>query len=76
MIVRGMCMKQIYGLFLACRIEWHWRFMLRCKKRGNHLIKSGSALDSPEIIKLNRMVSNHGVRALNLQNEYEQKVLS
>ena len=69
-------MKQLYGFWLACRIEYHWWYILRYKKRGIGMIESGVALSSPELTKLSQKITRHGMVALRLQDEYEEKVLS
>ena len=69
-------MKQLYGFWLAFRIEYHWWYILRYKKRGIGMIESGVALSSPELIKLSQKITRHGMVALRLQDEYEDKVLS
>ena len=69
-------MKRLYGFWLAFRIEYHWWYILRNRKRGIGLIESGVALSSPELIKLSQKITEHGMVALRLQDEYEEKVLS
>lgn len=69
-------MKRLYGFWLAFRIEYHWWYILRYRKRGKGMIESGVALSSPELIKLSQKITEHGMVALRLQNEYEDKVLS
>ena len=69
-------MRQLYGAWLAFRIEYHWWYILRNRKRGIGLIESGVALSSPELIKLSQKITEHGMVALRLQDEYEDKVLS
>lgn len=69
-------MKQLYGFWLACRIEYHWWYIQRYRKRGIRMIESGIALSSPELIMLSEKITRHGMVALRLQDEYENKVLS
>ena len=69
-------MRQLYGFWLAFRIEYHWWYILRNRKRGIGLIESGVALSSPKLIKLSQKITEHGMVALRLQDEYEEKVLS
>ena len=69
-------MKRLYGIWLACRIEYHWWYILRYKKHGIGIIESGAALNSPELIKLSQKATRHGIVALRLQDEYEKRVLS
>ena len=69
-------MKRLYGFLLAFRIEYHWWYILRCRKRGKGMIESGVALSSPELIKLSQKITGHGMVALRIQDEYEDKVLS
>ena len=40
------------------------------------MIESGVALSYPELIKLSQKITEHGMVALRLQDEYEEKVLS
>ena len=69
-------MKRLYGFWLAFRIEYHWWYILRDRKRGKGMIESGVALSYPELIKLSQKITEHGMVALRLQDEYEDKVLS
>ena len=69
-------MKRLYGFWLACRIEYHWWHIMRHRKCGTGMIESGVALSSPELIKLSQKITRHGMVALRLQDEYEDKVLS
>ena len=69
-------MRQLYGFWLAFRIEYRWWYILRNRKRGIGLIESGVALSSPELIKLSQKITEHEMVALRLQDEYEEKVLS
>ena len=69
-------MKRLYGFWLACRIEYHWWYILRYRKRGKGMIESGVALSSPELIELSQKITGHGMVALHLQDEYKNKVLS
>ena len=69
-------MKRLYGFWLAFRIEYHWWYILRYRKRGMGMIESGIAFSSPELIKLSQKITGHGMVALRLQDEYEDKVLS
>lgn len=69
-------MKRLYGFWLACRIEYHWGYILRYRKRGKGMIESGVALSSPELIELSQKITRHGMVALHLQDEYKNKVLS
>lgn len=69
-------MRQLYGFLLAFRIEYHWWYILRYRKRGIGMIERGVALSSPELIKLSQKITRHGMVALRLQDEYEDKVLS
>ena len=69
-------MKRLNEFLLACRIEWHWWFIQRWKKRGIRMIERGTPLTSPELIRLSQKITRHGMVALRLQDEYEDKVLS
>ena len=53
-----------------------WWYILRYRKRGKGMIESGVALSSPELIKLSQKITGHGMVALRIQDEYEDKVLS
>ena len=69
-------MKHLYGFWLAFRIEYHWWYILRYRKRGIGMIERGAALYAPELITLSQKITGHGMVALRLQDEYEDKVLS
>lgn len=69
-------MKKVYGLLLACAIEYHWWFIMQYRRRGNRMLENGEALNSPAIIKLSRKITQHGMRAFHFQSRYEERVLS
>ena len=69
-------MRRLYRFWLACRIEYHWWHILRYRKRGMRMIESGIAFSNPELIELSQKITGHGMVALRLQREYENKVLS
>ena len=52
-------MKRLYGFWLAFRIEYHWWYILRYRRRGIGMIESGAALNSPELIKLSQKITGH-----------------
>ena len=69
-------MKRLYGFWLAFRIEYHWWYILRYRKRGIGMIESGAALNSPELIKLSQKITRHGTVAIRFTEDHEDKVLS
>lgn len=69
-------MKRLNEFLLACRIEWHWWFIQRWKKRGIRMIERGTPLTSPELIRLSQKITRHGMVALHLQNKFEKEELS
>ena len=69
-------MKQLYGFWLAFRIEYHWWYILRYRKCGIGMIESGVALSSPALIKLSQKITGHGMVAFRLQDEDGKRVLA
>ena len=65
-------MKQTFEMRLvAFRIEWHWWFIMRGRKRGNRLIDAGTPLTSPELLRLSNNITEHGLKAMEAQKRYE-----
>jgi len=52
-------------------IEWHWWFIMRGRKRGNRLIAAGTPLTSPKLLRLDKYITRHGLKALEAQKRYE-----
>lgn len=68
--------RTLYGFALSARIEYHWFWIMRYRKRGNRMIESGTALLDPELLKLNKKLTTHGMRAMALEKTYEKEILS
>lgn len=64
-------MKRIKERWLAARIELHWAYIMRCRKRGNALLDHGEPLNSGRMLKLARKIDRHGSIAFRLQDLYE-----
>ena len=65
-------MKQTFEMRLvAFRVEWHWWFIMRGRKRGNRLIDAGTPLTSPKLLRLDKNITQHGNKALEAQKQYE-----
>jgi hypothetical protein len=39
------------------------------------MIESGTALSDPELLKLNKKLTTHGMRAMALEKTYEKEIL-
>lgn len=57
---------------IAWRIEYHWFFIMRHRKKGNRMISRGEPLTSAKLINLSRRLNAHGFKAMRLQAEYER----
>lgn len=64
-------MKKIKLWLLASKIEWHWWFILRIRRKGTSLISQGEPLTSEKLLKLNRTLSTHSTKAIKAQSAYE-----
>ena len=56
---------------LAMRIEYHWWFIMRGRKKGNKLIDAGQPLSSPMLLALNDRLTRHCVRVMKYTKRYE-----
>lgn len=54
----------------AIKIEWHWWFIKKGRKKGNMLLASGYSLSSSKMLQLNRSLSKHSAKAVKAQNVY------
>ena len=63
-------MKKIKLWLLASKIEWHWWFILRIRKKGASLLSEGMPLTSLKLYKLNRNLSMHSTKAINAESAY------
>ena len=68
----GNAMKKLKLWILAAKIEWHWVFIKRTRKRGNSLLGSGISLSSPEVVKLNHRLTSHSTEVIRNQLVYEK----
>jgi hypothetical protein len=65
-------MKKLRLRFLAIRIEWHWWFIRRARRRGSSLLSQGVALSGQKLCKLNEQLSHHSAKAIRAQSAYEE----
>ena len=63
--------KRIRAALLAARIEYHWRFVLHYRKRGEKWLDRGEPLNSKRLLRLNARANFHGLRARNYEKCYE-----
>lgn len=63
-------MKNLSIIFTAVRIEWHWWFIKRERKKGNSLMAFGYSLSSPKMLRLNRRLSFHSAKVIEEQKVY------
>lgn len=63
-------MRKLNRWMIACRIEMHWRVIMRCRRAGERMIRRGEALTSEKLLRLDRKISRHGMRAMQLQEAY------
>jgi hypothetical protein len=68
----GNAMKKLKLSLLAAKIEWHWLFIKRTRKRGNSLLGIGIPLSSPRFIKLNCSLASHSAKVIRNQMVYEE----
>ncbi len=68
----GNAMKKLKLRILAAKIEWHWLFIKRTRKRGNSLLSSGIPLTSQKFIKLNRRLTSRSTKVIRSQMVYEE----
>ena len=65
-------MKSLKLKLLAARIELHWWFIRRQRKKGNKLLEAGFSHSSERFLALNRSFSKHCAQAMKAQWEYER----
>jgi hypothetical protein len=53
-------------------IEYHWWHIMRYRKTGGVLIERGESLSSEKLVSLSTQITRHGMRALELQDKFEQ----
>ncbi|NCC88514.1 MAG: hypothetical protein EOM05_11765 [Clostridia bacterium] len=63
-------MTKIKLWLLASKIEWHWWFILRIRRKGTSLLGGGMPLTSQKLCKLNRNLSTHSTKAIKAQLAY------
>jgi hypothetical protein len=56
----------------AVRIEYHWFFIMRYRKKGNALNAAGEPFTSEKLIHLSDAIGKHGMKARHLERRYEQ----
>lgn len=60
---------------LAVRIEYHWWFILRWRKKGERMIGSGEPLSSPRLLRLSRRIDRHSQKARQYEKFFETHYL-
>ncbi|PKM74419.1 MAG: hypothetical protein CVU91_00705 [Firmicutes bacterium HGW-Firmicutes-16] len=65
-------MKKLKLCFLAAKIEWHWWFIRRTRKRGSSLLSREVSFSSQKLFLLNRRLSAHSVKVIKIQNDYQK----
>ena len=68
--------KRIRAALLAARIEYHWWFVLYCRKRGEKWLRRGEPLNSERMLRLNDRANFHGLRAREHEKHYESLYIS
>ena len=63
-------MKKLKLLILAAKIEWHWWFIGKIRRRGNSLLSREVPLSSQKFYLLNRRLSTHSSKAIKAQSLY------
>jgi len=69
-------MKKLKLRILAVKIEWHWWFIRRTRRKGNSLLSQGVPLASQKLYRLNRKLSAHSAKAIKAQSCYEKTSLT
>ena len=69
-------MKKIKLWLLASKIEWHWWYILRIRRKGNSLLSGGMPLTSQKLYKLNQKLSAHSTEAKKAESAYSALVKS
>ncbi|NLT63116.1 MAG: hypothetical protein GXY01_01455 [Clostridiales bacterium] len=65
-------MKKLKLWILSVKIEWHWWFIMRIRRKGNSLLRKGMPLSSQKLYYLNRSLSSHSTKALKAQSAYSR----
>ena len=65
-------MKKLRLRFLAAKIEWHWWFIRRTRKRGSSLLSREVSFSSQKLFLLNQRLSAHSAKAVRAQLAYER----
>lgn len=66
-------MIKIRAFFLACRIEYHWWFVLRYRKLFQWLYEHGEAINSEKMLRLNRHFMRHAMVITRSEQMYREK---
>ncbi|MDO4841652.1 MAG: hypothetical protein Q3982_03130 [Phoenicibacter congonensis] len=70
-------MKRMIGkLIMAYRLEYHWWFIMRYRKRMRKLYDNGESLSSPRMLRLNSKSGNHHVFVMKNEKLFEELYLS
>lgn len=64
-------MKRLILKLLAFKIEWHWWFIMRYRKKGNALIDNGATLSSARLLNLSLRLDRHCFAAAKAKQKYE-----
>jgi hypothetical protein len=68
--------KKLRLRLIACKIEWHWLFIMPGRKKGNRmidgLIAKGQLLNSPKLLALVRQINKHCARVSVLTELYKE----
>jgi len=65
-------MKKFKLTLLAAQIELHWWFIKKGRRRGDKLLRNGTAYSSERFLSLNRSFSKHCAKAMKAQSEYDK----
>lgn len=63
--------NRLKALLLSANIEYHWRRILRHRKKGCKLLDEGVSLSSERILRLNRRIMRHSLLAAKQEKFYE-----
>lgn len=64
--------QKIEMQLLAFKIEWHWFFIIRGRKKGYRLLDKGLPFTSKEILRLSERLDYHCNRVNLLTNRYRE----
>ena len=68
--------NRLKAFFMAAQIEYHWRSILRDRKRGDGFLAKGAQLNDRQILRLNRRMTRHGLLARQQEKVYETVFLA